>query len=49
MQINKLVTYIYVATYQGRREGGFQGLLETPFKFKCTMDLYKIVMQEISG
>ena len=38
---------------QGRREGGFQGFLETPFKFKCTMDtcmdLYKIVMQEISG
>ena len=22
---------------QGHREGGFQGFLETPFKFKCTV------------
>ena len=33
---------------QEYREGGFQGLLEAFFKFKCTMDLYKTAIQKAS-
>ena len=49
LNIDTLHTLTHIHIYQGRREWGFQGFLETPFKFKCAMDLYKIMMQEISG